>query len=62
MKVLLDTHSWLWWITDSPRLGEHARRLIEDGSNVLYLSAVSCWEIAIKYRLQSTMQRSASRG
>lgn len=48
MKLLLDTHTFLWWITDSPRLSEHARQLIAHGDNEVLFSAASGWEIAIK--------------
>ncbi len=48
MRVLLDTHAFLWWIMDSPLLPPASRKIIEDGTNELYLSAASGWEIAIK--------------
>ncbi len=48
MRALLDTHAFLWWITDDPRLSRRAREIIADGANRLFLSAVSGWEIAIK--------------
>lgn len=51
MKALLDTHVFLWWITDAPQLPSFVRKLIEDGNNALFFSAASCWEIAIKARL-----------
>ncbi len=51
MKLLLDTHCWLWWLANDPRLGAHARELIGDGENEVYLSAASSWEIAIKTSL-----------
>lgn len=51
MRVLLDTHTFLWWITDDPRLSSRAREIIADGSNRLFLSAASGWEIAIKAAL-----------
>jgi len=51
MKVLLDTRAFLWWITDDPRLSPRAREIIADGANVLFLSAPSGWEIAIKAKL-----------
>jgi PIN domain nuclease of toxin-antitoxin system len=51
MQVLLDTHSFLWWIEDSPNLSEKARRIIEDGNNQILVSAASAWEIATKSRL-----------
>ncbi len=51
MKLLLDTHIFLWWITDDPQLSLNARELIGDGHNTLYWSAASSWEVSIKYAL-----------
>ena len=51
MKALLDTHAFLWWITDDPQLSRRARDIIGDGENELFLSAASGWEMAIKARL-----------
>ncbi len=51
MKALLDTHAFLWWVTDHPSLSQKARELLGDGASVVYLSAVVAWEIAIKKRL-----------
>ncbi len=51
MKYLLDTHVFLWWITDSEQLSDTARQIITAGENTLQLSAASGWEIAIKARL-----------
>ena len=51
MKVLLDTHTFLWWIADSPRLSARAREVIRDSNNELVFSAASGWEIAIKAQL-----------
>ena len=48
MKVLLDTHAFLWWITEDQRLSERAREVISDGGNELFFSVASGWEIAIK--------------
>ena len=48
MKYILDTHTFLWWITDNDSLSGHAREIIRDGGNTLFLSAASGWEIAIK--------------
>ena len=48
MKALLDTHAFLWWISDDPRLSEKAREIIADGRNELFFSAASGWEISIK--------------
>jgi PIN domain nuclease of toxin-antitoxin system len=51
MKVLLDTHTFLWWVTDDLRLSERAHEVIGDAHNELFFSAASGWEIAIKARL-----------
>ena len=51
MNILLDTHAFLWWIDNNPKLSSRARGIISDASNVIFLSAASGWEIAIKARL-----------
>jgi len=51
MRALLDTHTFLWWIMDSPKLSSRVRKIISDGKNELFLSAASGWEIAIKAQL-----------
>jgi PIN domain nuclease of toxin-antitoxin system len=51
MKLLLDTHALLWWLTDDPRLAAHAKALIADERNTVLVSAASAWEIATKHRL-----------
>ncbi|HNB54933.1 MAG TPA: type II toxin-antitoxin system VapC family toxin [Anaerolineales bacterium] len=48
MKVLLDTHTFLWWNTNDPQLSVRVREIIANGENELFLSAASAWEIAIK--------------
>ena len=48
MRVLLDTHAFLWFIDGDARLSRHARALIEDPSNERLLSVGSLWEMAIK--------------
>lgn len=50
MRLLLDTHIFLWVTADSPQLTPAARQLIE-GADEVYVSAVSVWEVAIKARL-----------
>lgn len=49
MKVLLDTHAFLWWNLDAPELSATARETIANPDNEIFLSAASVWEIAIKY-------------
>ncbi len=51
MQILLDTHTFLWWIEDAPQLSELARATIGDGANELFFSAASGWEIAIKAQI-----------
>ena len=51
MRILLDTHIFLWMQTAPERLGADSLRLLEDGENDLYLSAASSWEISIKHAL-----------
>ncbi len=51
MKVLLDTHTFLWWIADDPQLSSRARQIMEAADTEPFLSAASGWEIAIKSRL-----------
>lgn len=44
MRVLLDTHAWLWELRGSERLSERARNALADGTNDLHLSPISVWE------------------
>jgi PIN domain nuclease of toxin-antitoxin system len=48
MKYLLDTHTFLWWNMDDPQLSSNVKEIIGDGSNEIFLSAASAWDIAIK--------------
>ena len=48
MRVLLDTHTFLWWIDNNPELSEVARSILADSQNEIFVSAASGWEIAIK--------------
>ena len=52
MRLLLDTHAFLWWVFADPKLSRRARTAIEDdGENQVFVSAASAWEIATKYRI-----------
>ena len=51
MRLLLDTHAFLWWAEDSPRLPRPARRAIQDDDNDVLISAATAWEITTKHRL-----------
>jgi len=50
VKLLLDTHTLLWWLSDDPKLGAQARDLIADPANDILVSAASLWEIMVKLR------------
>jgi PIN domain nuclease of toxin-antitoxin system len=51
MRLLLDTATFLWVVSDAPELSERVRKLVVDPENDVYLSAVSAWEIAVKHAL-----------
>jgi PIN domain nuclease of toxin-antitoxin system len=51
MRLLLDTHAWLWWLGDDRRLGRRARQALANPRSEVYVSAVSAYEIAIKMAL-----------
>ena len=52
MRALLDTHTFLWFLTDDPRLSEHALAILQDPASDVVLSTASLWEIAIKSTLK----------
>lgn len=51
MRLLLDTHAFLWWLEGNQRLPSRVRRAIQDERNSKFVSAASAWEITTKYRL-----------
>lgn len=51
MRILLDTHVWLWLIAEPERLSRAARARLKKGTTVLHLSAASSWEMSIKHAL-----------
>ena len=51
MKILLDTHIFLWFISGDNRLSTDVRDAIRDSGNQVYLSVVSIWESIVKYQL-----------
>jgi PIN domain nuclease of toxin-antitoxin system len=51
MRLLLDTHVFLWYITADPKLPATFRAAIQDPANEVYLSVVSVWEAVIKHQL-----------
>lgn len=51
MKLLLDTHAFLWWLDGDKRLSPRARRAIGDAGNAVWVSALTAFEIALKSRV-----------
>jgi PIN domain nuclease of toxin-antitoxin system len=51
MRLLLDTHALIWWLTDQPQLSRTARSAIADPDNIVLASAATGYEIANKQRL-----------
>ena len=50
MKLLLDTHTLIWWFAGSPLLSKNAAEALSNEDNSVFVSAVSAWEISIKER------------
>ncbi len=50
MKYLLDTHALIWALTETKRLPQKTKAVLEDPRNQFFVSAVSLWEMAIKIR------------
>lgn len=48
MRLLLDTHIFLWWVSDWDQIAQSAREAIADPANEVFVSAVSGWEIGVK--------------
>jgi PIN domain nuclease of toxin-antitoxin system len=62
MRLLLDTHTFLWWVCNDSTLSSAARTAISNERNECFLSIASCWEMAIKtsigkLRLITTVER-----
>ncbi len=58
--IVLDTHAWIWWVADPPRLSRSARAAIKQAARrrQLYVSCISVWEVATlvsRGRLKLTM-------
>jgi PIN domain nuclease of toxin-antitoxin system len=51
MRLLLDTHAFIWYTTDSSRLTATGRSLIDNGENDILLSTASVWEMAIEHSI-----------
>ncbi|HSN87940.1 MAG TPA: type II toxin-antitoxin system VapC family toxin [Thermoanaerobaculia bacterium] len=51
MNLLLDSHAFLWWLAEDPRLGAGARQAVADPASIVHVSAATVWELAIKASL-----------
>lgn len=51
MRYILDTHCWLWWLSNTELLGKEVLNIIEEPANEIFISTVTSWEIAIKYAI-----------
>ncbi|WP_395092704.1 type II toxin-antitoxin system VapC family toxin [Armatimonas sp.] len=50
-RYLLDTHTLLWYTTEPARLSSHLVNVIQNEENLVFVSAISLWELGIKYKL-----------
>jgi len=48
VRLLLDSHAFLWWLGDDPKLRAEARQAVADPSSVVHVSAATVWELSIK--------------
>jgi PIN domain nuclease of toxin-antitoxin system len=60
MRLLLDTHTFLWWDADNARLPRHLYAAIASDQNLVYVSAVTVWEIAIKRAMGKLVFRASA--
>lgn len=51
MKLLLDSHAFLWWLVEDPKLTADARQAIADPASIVHVSAATVWELSIKATL-----------
>jgi PIN domain nuclease of toxin-antitoxin system len=51
LKLLLDTHAYVWWLSDNPKLSAAAKTAISSEEARVFVSAATVWELAIKTRL-----------
>ena len=51
MKLLLDSHAFLWWLTEDSKLGAEAKQAVADPSSTVHVSAATVWELSIKAAL-----------
>ena len=51
MKVLLDSHTLVWWFSDPDKLSKRATSIVSNSTNTAFVSAATAWELAIKVNL-----------
>jgi len=51
MKIIIDTHYLLWVLFDTTKLNETEKKILTDSENEIYISAVSIWEISLKFSI-----------
>lgn len=51
MSYLIDTHVLIWMICDTNKLSETVFSILQNGENKIYISAISLWEISIKFKI-----------
>jgi PIN domain nuclease of toxin-antitoxin system len=51
VKILLDSHAFLWWLAEDPKLSADARKAVADPSSIIHVSAATLWELSIKAAL-----------
>ena len=62
MSYLLDTHIFLWYLTDDKKLKDSVKKILVDPQNIIYVSVANAWEISIKNKigklpLKTTLKR-----
>ncbi|CNH93728.1 PilT domain-containing protein [Yersinia aldovae] len=50
-RLLIDTHVFIWWLTNDPSLNSLTRSVISKGGNIVYVSTITPWEISIKHSI-----------
>jgi PIN domain nuclease of toxin-antitoxin system len=51
VKLLLDSHAFLWWLAEDPKLSAEARQAVTDPASTVHVSAATVWELSIKAAL-----------
>lgn len=51
MRILLDTHVWIWFLSNPDRLGDHTKTILKKRQSHLFVSAISVWEVSIKVKI-----------